>query len=109
MLGVTVETVRRWKPGRLGWSGRAAASASSIAEVTQAARRASAPSNDRSSRVQLGSLPGVVTRSSATGSPPSWRSSPGHASHRQLMTAEAVDELALAIGDEAVGVVRPRA
>ena len=111
MLGVSVETLRRWETdGRLRMArseggqrlvddrrGRRACS-------TSAARRR--PTARSSPSPPATGSPGSSPGSSATASRPSSRSSPGPHRLVSLMTAEAVEELDLKVGDEAVCVVK---
>lgn len=110
MLGVTVETVRRWETeGRLqlersGGGQRLVP----IAEVTRllAERRRSAAER----RIVAGSarnrFPGIVTRIERDRVVAVVEILAGPHRVVSLMTTEAVDELGLVVGDEAIGVVK---
>jgi molybdopterin-binding protein len=110
MLGVTVETVRRWEAqGRLRMersSGRQRLVP--IAEVTRllAERRRAGLERPIIAGSARNRFPGVVTRIERDGVAAVVEIVAGPHRIVSLMTAEAVDELALAIGDEAIGVVK---
>ena len=110
MLGVTVDTVRRWEVlGRLrverSIGGQRVVP---IAEVTRllAERRRSTPERPIVAGSARNRFPGIVTRieRDRVAAIVEIRAGP----HRivSMMTAEAVDELGLAVGDEAIGVVK---
>jgi len=110
MLGVTVETVRRWEA-----KGRLRVERSSggqrvvpIAEVTRllSERRRAGLERPIVAGSARNRFPGVVTRIERDGVAAVVEIVAGPHRIVSLMTAEAVDELALAIGDEAIGVVK---
>jgi molybdopterin-binding protein len=110
MLGVTVETVRRWETG-----GRLRIERSSggqrlvpIAEVTRllAERRRAGLERPTVAGSARNRFPGVVTRVERDGVAAVVEIVAGPHRIVSLMTAEAVDELGLAVGDEAIGVVK---
>jgi molybdopterin-binding protein len=110
MLGVTVETVRRWETeGRLrlersGGGQRLVP----IAEVTRLLAERRRAGGDRP--IVAGSarnrFPGIVTRIERGGVVAVVEILAGPHRVVSLMTAEAVDELGLTVGDEAIGVVK---
>ena len=110
MLGVSIETLRRWEDeGRLRMERSAGrqrlVSIEEVARLLDERRRASAdrPIVAQSARNRF---PGIVTRveRDRVAAVVEVRAGP----HRlvSLMTAEAVDELDLKVGDEAVCVVK---
>lgn len=111
MLGVTPDTLRRWEAqGRLT-TGRSLGGQRlvPIGEVTRllAERRA----GGRRARPTVGGsarnrFPGVVTRIERDGVAGIVEILAGPHRIVSLMTAEAIDELGLAVGDEAIGVVK---
>jgi molybdopterin-binding protein len=110
MLGVTVDTIRRWEiEGRL----RVERSSGGqrlvpMAEVTRllAVRRRSATDRPIIAGSARNRFPGVVTRIEKDGVAAVVEIVAGPHRVVSLMTAEAVDELGLAVGDEAIGVVK---
>jgi molybdopterin-binding protein len=110
MLGVTVETVRRWESqGRL----RVERSAGGqrlvpIAEVTRllAERRRAGLERPIVAGSARNRFPGVVTRVERDGVAAVVEIVAGPHRIVSLMTAEAVIELDLQVGDEAIGVVK---
>lgn len=110
MLGVTVETVRRWETqGRLRLersSGRQRLVP--IAEVTRllAERRRAGLERPTVAGSARNRFPGVVTRVERDGVAAVVEIVAGPHRIVSLMTAEAVDELGLIVGDEAIGVVK---
>ena len=110
MLGVTVETVRRWESlGRL----RIERSSGGqrlvpVAEVTRllAERRRAGMERPIVAGSARNRFPGVVTRVERDGVAAVVEIVAGPHRIVSLMTAEAVDELGLAVGDEAIGVVK---
>jgi molybdopterin-binding protein len=110
MLGVTVETVRRWETeGRLrlersGGGQRLVP----IAEVTRllAERRRAGAERPIVAGSARNRFPGVVTRIERDAVAAVVEIVAGPHRVVSLMTAEAVDELGLAVGDEAIGVVK---
>jgi molybdopterin-binding protein len=110
MLGVTVETVRRWEAqGRLRMERSSGGQRLvPIAEVTRllAERRRAGLERPIIAGSARNRFPGVVTRIERDGVAAVVEIVAGPHRIVSLMTAEAVDELALAIGDEAIGVVK---
>jgi molybdopterin-binding protein len=110
MLGVTVETVRRWETeGRLhlersGGGQRLVP----IAEVTRllAERRRTTADRPIVAGSARNRFPGIVTRIERDGVVAVVEILAGPHRVVSLMTAEAVDDLGLAVGDEAIGVVK---
>ena len=110
MLGVTVETLRRWEvEGRLHVErSRGGQRLVPIAEVTRllAERRRVATDRPIVAQSARNRFPGIVTRieQDRVAAVVEVLSGP----HRvvSLMTAEAVDEMGLRVGDEAVCVVK---
>ncbi|MGZ8438717.1 MAG: TOBE domain-containing protein [Candidatus Limnocylindrales bacterium] len=110
MLGVTVDTIRRWEiDGRLRLERSTGGQRLvPMAEVTRllAERRRSATERPIVAGSARNRFPGVVTRieKDAVAAVVEILAGP----HRivSLMTAEAVNELGLAVGDEAIGVVK---
>jgi len=110
MLGVTVETVRRWETeGRLrlersGGGQRLVP----IAEVTRllAERRRAGAERPIVAGSARNRFPGIVTRIERDTVVAVVEIVAGPHRVVSLMTAEAVDELGLAVGDEAIGVVK---
>ena len=110
MLGVTVETVRRWEAdGRLrierSSGGQRLVPLDEVTRLLAARRRAGAerPIVAGSARNRF---PGLVTRIERDGVAAIVEIVAGPHRVVSLMTAEAVDELGLAVGDEAIGVVK---
>lgn len=110
MLGVTVETLRRWESeGRLRtWrsaGGQRRVPLDEVARLLTERRRATVerPTVAASARNRF---PGVVTRIERDGVAGVVEIMAGPHRIVSLMTAEAIDELGLAVGDEAVGVVK---
>jgi molybdopterin-binding protein len=110
ILGVTVETLRRWESdGRLpmartpGGQRRVA-----LSDVTRllAERRRNAPERPMVGGSARNRFPGVVTRIEVDRIAAVVEIQAGPHRIVSLMTAEAVDELGLRVGDEAVGVVK---
>ena len=99
MLGVSVETLRRWEAeGVSGWLGPRAASASStFDEVTPPPRRATNATTDRPIVAQSARnrFPGIVTRIEKDRVAAVVEVIAGPHRMVSLMTAEAVDELGL--------------
>lgn len=110
MLGVSVETIRRWEgDGRI----RTARSSGGqrlvpLAEVTRllAEQRRTAHARPIVAQSARNRFSGVVTRIERDGVAAVVEVLAGPHRLVSLMTAEAVDELALAVGDEAVCVVK---
>lgn len=110
MLGVTVDTIRRWEI-----DGRIRLERSSggqrlvpLGEVTRllAERRRSTVDRPIVAGSARNRFPGVVTRIEKDGVAAVVEILAGPHRVVSLMTAEAVDELGLAVGDEAIGVVK---
>jgi molybdopterin-binding protein len=110
MLGVTVDTIRRWEV-----EGRVHLERSSggqrlvpMSEVTRlmAERRRSATERPIVAGSARNRFPGVVTRIEKDGVAAVVEILAGPHRIVSLMTAEAVDELGIVVGDEAVGVVK---
>jgi molybdopterin-binding protein len=115
MLGASVDTVRRWVdagrlPSRRSDGGQREVALADVSRLA-AERRLGAGSATRRGRVSIASsarnrFPGVVTRivKDRVAAVVEVQAGP----HRlvSLMTAEAVDELGLRVGDEATAVVK---
>jgi molybdopterin-binding protein len=110
MLGVTVETLRRWEvEGRLRLERSAGGQRLvPIAEVTRllAERRREGAERPIVAGSARNRFPGIVTRIQRDGVAAVVEIVAGPHRVVSLMTAEAVDELGLAVGDEAIGVVK---
>ena len=110
MLGVTVETVRRWEAqGRLRIErSEGGQRLVPIAEVTRllAERRRAGLERPIVAGSARNRFPGVVTRVERDGVAAVVEIVAGPHRIVSLMTAEAVEELGLAVGDEAIGVVK---
>jgi molybdopterin-binding protein len=110
MLGVAVETVRRWETeGRLRLErSEGGQRVVPVAEVTRllAERRRAGSERPIVAGSARNRFPGVVTRIERDGVAAVVEIVAGPHRVVSLMTAEAVDELALAVGDEAIGVVK---
>ena len=110
MLGISVETLRRWEAeGRL----RTRRSDGGqrlvpLAEVTRLLAERRATSSDRPIVAQSARnrFPGIVTRIQRDGIVAVVEILAGPHRVVSIMTAEAVDELGLTVGAEAVGVVK---
>ncbi len=110
MLGVTVETVRRWEvEGRLRL-GRSSGGQRlvPIEEVTRllAERRRSGVERPIIAGSARNRFPGIVTRIQRDAVAAVVEIVAGPHRVVSLMTAEAIDELGLEVGDEAIGVVK---
>jgi molybdopterin-binding protein len=110
MLGVTVETVRRWEvEGRLhverSLGGQRLVSLGEVTRLLAERRRAGVdrPIVAGSARNRF---PGIVTRIEQDRVAAVVEILAGPHRIVSLMTAEAVDEMGLKVGDEAVGVVK---
>jgi molybdopterin-binding protein len=110
MLGVTVDTVRRWEAG-----GRLRTERSSggqrlvpMSEVTRllAERRRAGAERPVVAGSARNRFPGVVTRINKDGVAAVVEILAGPHRIVSLLTAEAVEELGLQVGDEAIGVVK---
>ena len=110
MLGVSIETLRRWETdGRLRMErsegGQRLIEIDEVARLLEERRRASTdrPIVAQSARNRF---PGIVTRVERDGVAAVVEVIAGPHRLVSLMTAEAVDELGLKVGDEAVCVVK---
>ena len=110
MLGVSIETLRRWETdGRLRMErsdgGQRLIEIDEVARLLEERRRASTdrPIVAQSARNRF---PGIVTRVERDGVAAVVEVIAGPHRMVSLMTAEAVDELDLKVGDEAVCVVK---
>jgi molybdopterin-binding protein len=115
MLGTSVDTVRRWVdagriPSRRSDAGQREVALADVSRLA-ADRRHAAEGTPKRRRVSIGSsarnrFPGIVTRivKDKVAAVVEVQAGP----HRlvSLMTAEAVDELGLRVGDEATAVVK---
>ncbi len=110
MLGVTVDTIRRWEiEGRLRLDRSSGGQRLvPMAEVTRLLvdRRRSTTERPTVAGSARNRFPGVVTRIEKDGVAGVVEILAGPHRVVSLMTAEAVDELGLAVGDEAIGVVK---
>ncbi len=110
MLGVSVETLRRWEmEGRLlTRRSEGGQRLVPLGEVTRllAERRASVPDRPIAAQSARNRFPGIVTRVQRDGVVAVVEILAGPHRIVSIMTAEAVDELGLAPGVEAVGVVK---
>ena len=110
MLGVTVETLRRWEAdGRLTL-GRTAGRQRIVplSQVTRllAERRRAGPDRTTVARSARNQFAGVITRVERDRVAAVVEVLAGPHRIVSLMTAEAVDELGLAVGDEAICIVK---
>src|SRR4051794_12902206 len=110
MLQVSVETLRRWESeGRLGMErsegGQRLVRIEEVQRLLDERRRVA---NERPivARSARNRFPGIVTRIERDGVAAVVEVIAGPHRLVSLMTAEAVDELGLQVGDEAVGVVK---
>jgi molybdopterin-binding protein len=110
MLGVTVETVRRWEvEGRLRLERSPGGQrVVPIAEVTRllAERRRTGRERPIVAGSARNRFPGIVTRIERDAIAAVVEILAGPHRVVSLMTAEAVDEMGLRVGDEAIGVVK---
>ena len=110
MLGISVETLRRWEAeGRLRTRrSEGGQRLVPLAEVTRLLAERRAASSDRPIVAQSARnrFPGIVTRIQRDGIVAVVEILAGPHRVVSIMTAEAVDELGLAVGAEAVGVVK---
>ena len=110
MLGISVETLRRWEAeGRLRTRrSEGGQRLVPLAEVTRllAERRAASPDRPIVAQSARNRFPGIVTRIQRDGIVAVVEILAGPHRVASIMTAEAVDELGLAVGAEAVGVVK---
>ncbi len=116
MLGTSVDTLRRWVdagriPARRSTRGQREVALADVSRLAAERRRDAPDASPRGSGVSIGSsarnrFPGVVTRivKDRVAAVVEIQAGP----HRlvSLMTAEAVDELGLRVGDAATGVVK---
>lgn len=113
MLGVTVDTIRRWEAdGRLRVERTAGGQRLvSIGEVTRllAERRRTVTERPTVGGSARNRFPGIVTRVEKDKIAAVVEILAGPHRIVSLMTAEAVDEMGLRVGDEAVGVVKATA
>ena len=110
LLGVGVETLRRWElEGRLATTRTEGGQRRvPIAEVTRLLADRRRASQDRPIVAQSARnrFPGIVTRIERDGVAAVVEIVAGPHRLVSLMTAEAVEDLGLAVGDEAIGVVK---
>ena len=110
MLGVTVETIRRWETaGRLRVERSAGGQRHvSLSEVTRllAERRRTEADRPIVAGSARNRFPGIVTRIEKDKVAAVVEILAGPHRIVSLMTAEAVDEMGLKVGDEAIGVVK---
>jgi molybdopterin-binding protein len=110
ILGVTVETVRRWESeGRLTMTRSPGGQRLvALADVTHllAERRRPGPERPTVGGSARNRFPGIVTRIEADRVAAVVEIQAGPHRIVSLMTAEAVEEMGLRIGDEAIGVVK---
>jgi molybdopterin-binding protein len=110
MLGVTVETLRRWEADGRVTLGRTAGGQRIVplSQVTRllAERRRTGPGRTTVARSARNQFSGVVTRVERDRVAAVVEVLAGPHRIVSLMTAEAVDELGLAVGDEAVCIVK---
>jgi molybdopterin-binding protein len=113
MLGVTVETVRRWETeGRLRVERSSGGQRLvSLNEVTRllAERRRTVTERPTVAGSARNRFPGIVTRIEKDRVAAVVEILAGPHRIVSLMTAEAVDEMGLQVGDEAIGVVKSTA
>ena len=110
MLGVTVETLRRWESDGRITLGRSAGGQRIVplSQVSKllAARRRTGPERTTAARSARNQFVGVVTRVERDRIAAVVEVLAGPHRIVSLMTAEAVEELELAVGDEAVCIVK---
>jgi molybdopterin-binding protein len=110
MLGVTVETMRRWETeGRLSMERSSGGQRLvALADVTRllSERRRTATERTVIGGSARNRFPGIVTRIEKDRVAAVVEILAGPHRIVSLMTAEAVDEMGLAVGDEAIGVVK---
>jgi molybdopterin-binding protein len=110
MLGVSIETLRRWDTeGRISMERSAAGQRRVvIAEVSRLLdeRRRSTPDRPIVAQSARNRFPGVVTRVEVDGVAAVVEVLAGPHRLVSLVTAEAVDELGLKVGDEVVCIVK---
>jgi molybdopterin-binding protein len=110
MLGVTVETIRRWEAeGRLSMTrSRGGQRLVPIGEVTRllGERRRTVPDRPTVARSARNTFAGIVTRIEKDRIAAVVEVLAGPHRIVSLMTAEAVDDMGLEVGDEAICVVK---
>ena len=110
MLGVSVDTLRRWEREKQLRTVRTAGGQRAIplAEVTRllAERRRETPDRPIVAQSARNRFAGVVTRIQRDRVAATVEIQAGPHRLVSLMTAEAVDDLGLQVGDEAIGVVK---
>ena len=116
MLGVSVDTVRRWVdagtlPARRSAHGQREVALGDISRRLAERRQGGAGSVAQRGRVSIGTsarnrFPGIVTRIEKDRVAAVVEIQAGPHRLVSLMTAEAVEELGLRVGDEAVGIVK---
>jgi molybdopterin-binding protein len=110
MLGVSVDTLRRWERESQLRTVRTAGGQRSIplAEITRllAERRRTAPDRPIVAQSARNRFAGVVTRIQRDNVAAVVEIQAGPHRLVSLMTAEAIDDMGLAVGDEAIGVVK---
>ena len=110
MLGVSVDTLRRWERESQLRTVRTAGGQRSVplAEVTRllAERRRTAPDRPIVAQSARNRFAGVVIRIQRDDVAAVVEIQAGPHRLVSLMTAEAVDDMGLAVGDEAIGVVK---
>ena len=110
MLGVSVDTLRRWERESQLRTVRTAGGQRSVplAEVTRllAERRRTAPDRPIVAQSARNRFAGVVTRIQRDDVAAVVEIQAGPHRLVSLMTAEAIDDMGLAVGDEAIGVVK---
>jgi molybdopterin-binding protein len=110
MLGVSVDTLRRWERESQVRTVRTSGGQRSVplAEVTRllAERRRTAPDRPIVAQSARNRFAGVVTRIQRDDVAAVVEIQAGPHRLVSLMTAEAIDDMGLAVGDEAIGVVK---
>lgn len=110
MLGVTVETIRRWEAdGRLHMTrSEGGQRLVAVADITRlmAERRRGTPDRPIVAQSARNRFPGIVTRIEQDRVAGLVEIVAGPHRVVSLMTAEAIDDLGLKVGDEAVAVVK---
>ena len=110
MLGVSVDTLRRWESdGRIRMErSEGGQRLVAIDEVSRllAERRRTAADRPIVAQSARNRFPGIVTRVERDGVAAVVEIIAGPHRLVSLMTAEAIDELGLAVGDEAIGIVK---
>ena len=116
MLGISVDTARRWAdagrlPSRRSGAGQREVAVSDVSRLLAEQRTASNGTAAKRGRVSIGTsarnrFPGVVTRIQKDRVAAVVEVQAGPHRLVSLMTAEAVDDLGLRVGDEATCVVK---